>query len=75
MTKRPVRAYRPNGKRRDLIGLVRRLQELTLELEERRQNGDVGPDFQAAEQTLEQLRWRLASAARRHATDDLGAAA
>ena len=34
-----------------------------------------GPELEAKEQTLEQLRWRLAALARRLATDDFGAAA
>jgi hypothetical protein len=75
MTERPVHPFEPSGRRRELIRLVRRVQELTLELEENRQNGDATPEFQTAERTLEQLRWRLATVARRDAIDDLGAAA
>jgi regulator of replication initiation timing len=54
-TARPVNSFEPNGTRRELVQLVRRIQALTLELEE--------------------LRRRLATVARRTATDDLGNAA
>jgi hypothetical protein len=65
----------PRGKRRELVRLVRRIQALTLELHELRQREAGTPELYAKERTLEQLRWRLASLARRAATGDLGAAA
>ncbi len=65
----------PHGTRRELAGLIRRIQALTLELAELRQHGGAAPGLRAKERTLDQLRWRLANVARRAATDDLGAAA
>lgn len=62
-----------NRERRDLIRLIRRIQALTLEIQELRRRG--APELAARERTLEQLRWRLAAVARRTATDDLDAAA
>jgi hypothetical protein len=60
--------------RAEVIELVRRIQTLTLELRapERRESG---PQLEARKRELEQLRWRLAVAARRAAADDCGAAA
>ena len=55
--------------------MIRAIQELTLELAELRREKHVGPRLEAREHTLEQLRWRLAALARRHATDHFGAAA
>jgi len=54
---------------------VRRIQTLSLELEELRRYEQRTPEIQAKERRLEQLRWRLASVARRSASDDLDAAA
>jgi hypothetical protein len=54
---------------------VRRIQALTLELEERRRRELDQGDVEAEERLLEQLRWRLAAVARRTATDELGNAA
>lgn len=65
----------PRGTRRELVGLIRRIQALTLELAELRQRGGAGPELQAKERRLDQLRWQLANVARRTAGDDLGAAA
>lgn len=65
----------PRGTRRELVGLIRRIQALTLELAELRQRGGACPGLQAKERRLDQLRWQLASVARRTAGDDLGAAA
>jgi hypothetical protein len=70
-----VSRFDPHGERRELIRLVRRIQALTLELRELEQRAPSIPELHAKEQTLEQLRWRLAVVARRAATDDLGAAA
>lgn len=64
-----------HGERRELVGLIRRIQALTLELNELKQREQSGPELHAKEHALEQLRWRLATVARRAATDDLGAAA
>ena len=58
----------------ELLGLIREIQELRLELDRlRRLEGD-GAQMQSKERTLDQLRWRLAVVARR-AASDLGAAA
>jgi hypothetical protein len=67
--------FEPRGRRRELVGLIRRIQALTLELAELRRQGAATPELRAKEQTLAQLRWRLASLARRTAADDLGGAA
>jgi hypothetical protein len=67
--------FEPPAKRRELVRLVRQIQALTLELHELRQREGDNAELQANERTLEQLRWRLATAARRAASDDLGAAA
>jgi UDP-glucose 4-epimerase len=62
------------SERHELIRLIRRIQNLTLELEKlRRRDGDI-PDLDAKERRLEQLRWRLATVARRSATDAESAA-
>jgi hypothetical protein len=61
--------------RREAARLVRRIQTLFLELEALRRYEQSTPEIQAKERSLEQLRWRLASAARRSASDDLDAAA
>jgi hypothetical protein len=63
-----------SGERQELVRLVRRIQALTLELHELRRDGGA-PELDAKERTLDQLRWRLATVARRTATDDLDAAA
>ena len=55
--------------------MLRAIQELTLELAQLRHADHSGPDLEAKEHTLEQLRWRLAALARRLATDDFGAVA
>jgi hypothetical protein len=72
---RTVRPFVPPGGRRELVRLVRQIQALTLEVHELRQRRQAAPELPARERKLEQLRWRLASAARRTATDDLDAAA
>jgi hypothetical protein len=74
-TSRNLNQFEPRGTRRELVGLIRRIQALTLELAELRQHGGTTPELKAKERELDQLRWRLASVARRSAVDDLGAAA
>jgi hypothetical protein len=74
-TTRHASPFEPLAKRRELVRLVRQIQDLTLELHELRQREGDNAERQAKERTLEQLRWRLAAAARRVASDDLGAAA
>jgi hypothetical protein len=58
----------------ELLGLIREIQELRLELDRLRQLEGDGAQMQAKERTLDQLRWRLAVVARR-AANDMGAAA
>jgi hypothetical protein len=74
-TTRNLNQFEPRGTRRELVALIRRIQALTLELAELRQHGGSTPELRAKERALDQLRWRLASVARRTAADDLGAAA
>jgi hypothetical protein len=62
------------GTANELLGLIREIQELRLELERLRRLEGNGAQLQAKERTLDQLRWRLAVLARR-AANDLGAAA
>ena len=71
---RNVSHREPNGAQRELVRLVRRIQTLTAELDELRRHA-ASPEVQAKEHTLEQLRWRLATVARRTATDSLENAA
>ncbi len=61
--------------RSELARLVRRVQNLTLEVQELRKQLGTNPELEAKERTLDQLLWRLAAVARRTATDDLDAAA
>ncbi len=76
MTTRDVSPYEPRVReRREAVQLVQRIQALFLELEELRRSEGGAPDLRAKERRLEQLRWRLASVARRSASDDLDAAA
>ena len=76
MTTRNVSPFEPRAReRRDAVRLVRRIQVLFLELEELRRYEQRTPEIQVKERRLEQLRWRLASVARRSASDDLDAAA
>lgn len=74
-TKCPMNPSEPSGERRELARLVRRIETLTLELQELQQREPDSPAVNAKERTLEQLRWRLAAVARRTATYDLGNAA
>jgi hypothetical protein len=72
---RSRRRYQHATGRDELRQLIRAIQELTLELAQLRHTEHSGPELEAKEQMLEQLRWRLAGLARRLATDDFGAAA
>jgi hypothetical protein len=65
----------PRAERAELVQLVRRIQALTLELQEPRRRELDHAGVEAKERLLEQLRWRLAAVARRAATDELGNAA
>jgi len=76
MITRDVSPLEPRSReRREVVRLVRRIQALSLELEELRRREGGSPELHARERTLEQLRWRLAAVARRSASDDLDAAA
>jgi hypothetical protein len=72
---RNLNQFEPHGERRELVGLIRRIQALTLERAELRQRGGATLELRAKERTLDQLRGQLASVAHRTAGDDLGAAA
>jgi hypothetical protein len=72
---RSPRRYQRRTAGGELLQVIHAIQELTLELAQLRHEKQVGPELEAKEQTLEQLRWRLAALARRLATDDFGAAA
>jgi len=72
---RSPRRYRRRSASGELLQVIRAIQELTLELSQLRHEENAGPELEAKEHTLEQLRWRLATLARRLATDSLGAAA
>ena len=78
-TDRNRNPFGSSSERRELIRLVRRIQALTLELQELELQ-EVSPserdtsDLDAKKHRLEQLRWRLAIVARRSATDAESAA-
>ncbi len=74
-TNRNLNQVEPRGRRSELLQLIRRIQTLTLERDELRQDGGADPELQAKERTLDQLHWRLATVARQTAADDLGNAA
>lgn len=57
----------------EALRLLHRIRTLTQELRSMEQRG--GPDVDLKERELERLRWRLADAVRRTASNDLGAAA
>lgn len=61
--------------RDELVRLVRRIQALTVEIQELERREGSAQKLHAKERKREQLLWRLAAVARRVATDDLGAAA
>ena len=76
MTTRDVSPFEPRSReRREVVRLVRQIQAVFFELEELRRREEDHPELQAKERRLEQLRWRLASVARRSASHDLDAAA
>ncbi len=76
MTTRDVSPFEPRSReRREVVRLVRRIQELLLEIAELRHHEGSARDFDAKERGLDQLRWRLAAVARRSASDDLDTAA
>jgi hypothetical protein len=72
---RNVSQAEPRGERRELVRLVRRIQTLTLELQEARWRRLSPAEVEAKERMHEQLHWRLAAIARRTVTDELGNAA
>ena len=74
---KPAHARQPGrrAERSELPRLVRRIQALTLELQEPRRRELDHADVEAKERLLEQLRWQLAAVARRAATEELGNAA
>jgi hypothetical protein len=72
---RSPRRHRRRTAGGELLQVIREIQALTLELAQLRHEEHVGPELEAKEHTLEQLRWRLAALARSVATDDFGAAA
>ncbi len=74
-TKRPMNPFEQSSERRELVQLVRRIQTLSLEVQEAGRRGVDTPAVDAKKRMLEQLRWRLAAVARRTATDRLGNAA
>ncbi len=74
-TNRNLNQVEPRGRRSDLLQLIRRIQTLTLERDQLRQDEGADRELQAKERTLDQLHWRLATVARQTAVDDLGNAA
>ncbi len=74
-TNRNLNQFEPRGKRSELAQLIRRIQTLTLERDQLRQDEGADRELQAKERTLDQLHWRLATVARQTAVDDLGNAA
>ena len=61
--------------RSELDRLVRRIQELKLEVDELRTKTGATLELEAMERALDALRWRLAAVARHMATHDLDDAA
>jgi hypothetical protein len=59
----------PRGPKRELIGVIKQMQALTLELKLLRQRGGREREVRAKERALDQLRWRLAAVAQRTASD------
>jgi hypothetical protein len=70
-----ARPSEPHTERAELVRLVRRIQALTLELQEPRRRELDQTHVDAKERLLEQLHWQLAAVARRAATEELGNAA
>jgi hypothetical protein len=56
-----------SGPRRELVWVVRRIQTLTLEINELRRGERDTRELGARERELDDLRWRLAAVARRAA--------
>lgn len=54
----------------EVVRLIRQIQALALGLEGLRRRGTSATELQAGERALEQLRWRLAAAAKRAASRD-----
>jgi hypothetical protein len=71
-TSRNLNQFEPRGKRSELARLIRRIQTLTLERDQLRQDGAADPELQAKERALDQVHWRLATVARQTAVHDLG---
>jgi hypothetical protein len=69
-----VNPFESKSEQLELIRLVHRIQALTLELQELRRNEGDTAELDAKERSLDQLRWRLATLARRTATDAESAA-
>jgi hypothetical protein len=64
-----------SGPRRELVRVVRRIQTITLEINELRGAERDTRELDARARELDDLRWRLAAVARRTAAHDRGAAA
>jgi hypothetical protein len=64
-----------SGPRRELVRTVRRIQTLTVEINELRRRERETRELDARERELDNLRWRLAAVARRTAAGDRSAAA
>ena len=62
-------AFEPSRAGREVVGLIGQIQELVRELEALRRPGRRERELRAKERTLEKLRWRLATVARRAATE------
>jgi hypothetical protein len=73
-TRHDIHPFEP-GQRRELVHLVRRIQTLTLELQELEKREHNTSQLDAKQRRLEHLRWRQAAVAQRAALDDLGNAA
>jgi hypothetical protein len=72
MTTTPrVSPFEPTRGQRELAWLLRRIETLARELQEPRRRALPSSEVAAKERTLEQLRWQLASVARRTANDEL----
>ena len=69
--RRDLNQFDASAQRRELGRLVRQIQALTLELRELRQGEADAAELESKERTLEQLRWRLATVARRAVADDI----
>ena len=72
--RRDLNQFDASAQRRQLGRLVRQIQAFTLELRELRQGEADAAELERKERTLDQLRWRLATVARRAAADDSDAA-